>query len=294
RPSRQDRLQSRGWRWPLGILPASRRRFGPAGIGFRRVKRHDDWLVVVGWPLVSGLVWPVAVVMPGIGPQHRPQMPLAVDQHPVRALSPHGSYPPFRIAVRARSPRRGLPEPPALAGRANHQTRGGVCTIRTPSLAKTSSNAAVNLASRSRMRNRSEPIRSPLSISRLRACWAVHARSGWPVTRRMCTLRVAISMTNSTYRRLRKTVSTVKKSHASKPSAGARRKACQEVSRPPGAGRYRRERRIRRTVASLTWWPRRVGSPWARRYPQAGFSPAGRSTRSRISWLTDGRPGGLG
>ena len=50
-------------------------------------------------------------------------------------------------------------------------------------------------------------------------------------------------------------------------------------------------RRIRRTVASLTWWPRRINSPCTRRYRQAGFSRAIRSTRSRISWPADGRPG---
>ncbi len=54
-----------------------------------------------------------------------------------------------------------------------------------------------------------------------------------------------------TYSRCRKTVSTVKKSHASRPWAWARRKARQDVSRPRGAGRYCRARRIRRTAASL-------------------------------------------
>jgi hypothetical protein len=42
-------------------------------------------------------------------------------------------------------------------------------------------------------------------------------------------------MTNSTYKRWRKTVSTVKKSHASRPSGWARKKARQQVSRPRGA-----------------------------------------------------------
>jgi hypothetical protein len=77
----------------------------------------------------------------------------------------------------------------------------------------------------------------PLSSSRLRACWAVHARSGYRVTPRMWTRRVAISITNSTYRRRRKIVSMVKKSQASRPSAWARRNVRQEVSRPRGAGR---------------------------------------------------------
>jgi hypothetical protein len=38
---------------------------------------------------------------------------------------------------------------------------------------KTSSNAVVNLVSRSRMRNRNELIRSARFVIRLRACWAV-------------------------------------------------------------------------------------------------------------------------
>ena len=90
-------------------------------------------------------------------------------------------------------------------------------------------------------------------MNRLRACWAVQAPSGWAVTPRICTCRVATSMTNRTYRRLRKIVSTWKKSQASRPSAWVRRNARQEVSTSRGAGLGRRARRIRRTVASLMW-----------------------------------------
>ena len=61
-----------------------------------------------------------------------------------------------------------------------------------------------------------------------------------------------------------------------------------------GAGLRRRARKIRLTVASLTWYPSRVSSPCTLRYPQAGFSWATRSTRSRISWLTLGRPDWFG
>jgi len=57
-------------------------------------------------------------------------------------------------------------------------------------------------------------------------------------------------------------VSTAKKSHASRPSAWARRKVRQEVSRPRGAGRQRRARRIRCTIASLIWRPGRLSSPY--------------------------------
>src|SRR6266536_2826969 len=46
------------------------------------------------------------------------------------------------------------------------------------------SKTLVNFASRSRIRKRKEPIRSPRSMSRLRACWAVQEPSGWAVTPR--------------------------------------------------------------------------------------------------------------
>src|SRR6202023_73348 len=56
-----------------------------------------------------GLVRPVA----GVGPQHRPQMRLVIDQHPDRALCPDGADPALGVAVRlgrtteASRPRRG-------------------------------------------------------------------------------------------------------------------------------------------------------------------------------------------
>ena len=93
-------------------------------------------------------------------------------------------------------------------------------------------------------------------------------------------------MTNSTYKRLRKIVSTQKKSQASSPCAWVRRNARQEVSVCGGAGPRLRARIIRRTVDALMWCPSRDSSPWTLRYPQAGFSRASRSTRVRISWLS--------
>ncbi len=91
--------------------------------------------------------------------------------------------------------------------------------IREQLPANTLSNAGVNLLSRSRIRNLKRPARSPRSISRLRACWAVHAPVGWAVTPRMCTRRVWISITKKTYRRLRNTVPACKKSHGKIPDA---------------------------------------------------------------------------
>jgi hypothetical protein len=127
--------------------------------------------------------------------------------------------------------------------------RGGILTIRTPSLARTSSNALVNVASRSRMRNPNRPIRSGRSMTRLRAYWAVHTPSGYRVTPRMCTRGVATSVTNNTYKRLRKIVSTVKKSNASGPSAWARRNLRQEY---PGRAEQAGTARPARSAAH---WP---------------------------------------
>jgi hypothetical protein len=56
--------------------------------------------------------------------------------------------------------------------------RGGVLTVSTPAAANTASNAAVNLASRSRIRKRNRSTWSPMSISRFRAAWVTHAPVG--------------------------------------------------------------------------------------------------------------------
>ena len=86
---------------------------------------------MVRWPLLAGLVRTMPVIVADVGVQYRPQVRLAVDQYPVRALGPNGPHPAFGVAIRP--------------GR-----RGGDFTIRTPALTKTASNAAVNLVSRSR------------------------------------------------------------------------------------------------------------------------------------------------
>ena len=106
---------------------------------------------------------------------------------------------------------------------------------RTPLPMNTSSNTVVNLLSRSRIRNLNRAARSPRFMRRSRACWAVHAPVGWAVMPRMCTRRVWISITNKTYRRLRNTVSTCRKSHARIPDAGRPGTAAKSVT--PGAGR---------------------------------------------------------
>jgi hypothetical protein len=76
--------------------------------------------------------------------------------------------------------------------------RTGVLIVRMSMAVKTVSNVAVNLASRSRMRNRKRRPASSRFMSRLRACWVSQAPLGWAVTPRMCTRRVACSMTKKT------------------------------------------------------------------------------------------------
>jgi len=102
----------------------------------------------------------------------------------------------------------------------------------TPSAAKTSSKARVNLLSRSRTRNRAtRPSAAPVparSIENSRARWTAQGPFGWSVTPANRTRRVPSSMMNKTYRVLRPTVSTVKKSVARMAVAWARRNARQD------------------------------------------------------------------
>ena len=99
------------------------------------------------------------VVMIDVFAQDQPQVPLAGDQHPIQTLAPGAGNPPLRDRVRPRRPDRRLDDPHAEA-------------------VSTASNAAVNLASRSRIKNFRPSARSPRLISRLRACWATHSPVG--------------------------------------------------------------------------------------------------------------------
>jgi len=146
------------------------------------IKRQGELRVVIGRPLLAGLVRAMTVVMADVRSEDHPQVPFMVDEHPVGALGACGPHPPLGIAVRPRRPRRSPDNLHALAGEDLVED-------------------ASELGIASRMRKRNDVIRSPRSISRLRACRAVQAPSGWAVTPRTYTRRVATSMTNSTYRR---------------------------------------------------------------------------------------------
>ena len=88
--------------------------------------------------------------------------------------------------------------------------RTGVRIVRMPSERNTSSNPAVNLLSRSWIKNRIGSLRSTNVAMMLRACWVAHSPVGFAVMPARCTCRVAISMNTSTYSRRNSTVSTVK------------------------------------------------------------------------------------
>ena len=59
----------------------------------RPVQRYEDLIVMIGWPLLAGLMGPVPVVVLFVGSQQRSQMGLVVDEHPIRALGPCCPYP---------------------------------------------------------------------------------------------------------------------------------------------------------------------------------------------------------
>jgi hypothetical protein len=76
----------------------------------------------------------------GVLSQHRLQLSTSEDEHPVQHLTPNGADPSLRVGIRPWRPT-------------------GVRSTSIPSAAKTASNAAVNLVSGSRTRNRNRPTR---------------------------------------------------------------------------------------------------------------------------------------
>ena len=63
----------------------------------------------------------------------------------------------------------------AVRDRVRPGRRAGIRMIRMSAPTKTASNAAVNLLSRSRIRNRNRSAPSPRSMNRLRACWVTQS-----------------------------------------------------------------------------------------------------------------------
>jgi hypothetical protein len=108
--------------------------------------RRPEW-----WRLSQRAVRPMRVVVTNIFGQHRLQMAISEDQHPVEQLAADRSHPALGIGVGSRCPH----------GRLAHLD---------PGAGETASNTAVNFVSRSRITNRKRSHRSLSSISKIRAC----------------------------------------------------------------------------------------------------------------------------
>lgn len=126
------------------------------------------------------------------------------------------------------------------------------------SLRKTASKLRLNLLSRSWMTKRGGVGRWDSDQASWRACWVTQAVSGFALQPARWTRRLPSSMT---YKRWRRTVSTVKKSAAIVLCACARRNARQERPARSPAGPRPASRRSLRTVVAETVMPRPLSSP---------------------------------
>ena len=99
------------------------------------IRAWSRWMrTPCGRVLLERPVWPVRFVVIDVLIKDQPQVPFARDQHPVQALAACAGNPSLRDGVRP-------------------WDRTGVWMIRAPIAVNTASNAAMNLASRSRIRN---------------------------------------------------------------------------------------------------------------------------------------------
>jgi len=164
-------------------------------------------------------------------------------------------------------------------------------TTSMPASARTASNKAGNLPSRSRIMNRARQWVSSRSRMRFFAACVTHEAVGCGVAPKIQMRRLACSITANTYIRAPVRVTVSRKSHASRASAWERRKSAQVLEARSGAGSIPASFKISHTVDTATFTPSTSSSPWMRRYPQLGFSRARRSTRLRTERTVRGRPG---
>ena len=154
-------------------------------------------------------------------------------------------------------------------------------TVLVPAPARTASNAELKSGPRSRIMNLARCACSPRSMSRWRACWAVHVPVGCWVMPRMRMLRAACPITVRTWAWVPSGRSTLKKSQARTASAWERRNCDQVGPVRRGAGSMPLVLRIiSHTVDAATLTPRPASSPWILRYPHPGFSRASRRARA--------------
>ena len=126
--------------------------------------------------------------------------------------------------------------------------------IRAPIAVNTASKAAVNVASRSRIRNliACAPARLSRSTRMLRACWSTQVALGCCVTPARWTRRLPCSRKNNTNKRPPNTESTWKKSTARMLVAWAVRNCFQVGPVRCGEGSIPAALRILQTVEAAT------------------------------------------
>src|SRR6266508_7014850 len=186
-------------------------------------------------------VGPMLVVVRQIARQHRLQLPSAHDQHPVEQLTTDGADPPFRVRVRPRR-QHGCAQDADVFGAEDRIEAVGEPRVPVPDEEPELPDALpkVHEVGEPRVPVPDEepelPDALPKVMRRFRACCVTHAPVVLAVTPRMWTRRLATSITNSKYRRLSSTVSTWKKSHASRLWACVARNCCQVRSARRGAG----------------------------------------------------------
>ena len=119
-------------------------------------------------------VWPVLVVVTAVDAKDLLEMAAAEDEDPIEAVSANSAHPTLGEGVCVRRLGRRADHPDALAR-------------------KTSSNARLNLLSRSWMRNRND-CSSSNCMARLRACWVTQRPSGFELQATYSIRRAASEM----------------------------------------------------------------------------------------------------
>ena len=151
--------------------------------------RNGRRLTPSGRALAERPVRAMNVIVLDVLTQDQPQVPLAGDQHLVQALAAGAGNPPLRGRVRPGRPDGRLDDPHADGGEHGVERRGEL-GVRVP-------DQELQVISLVLEGHQQVP-----------GCWVTHSPVGWAVIPARCTRRVPCSMTNSTYKRRRNTVST--------------------------------------------------------------------------------------
>jgi hypothetical protein len=219
-------------------------------------------------------VRPLLVVVADVLAEHPLEVPSTKDEHPVQTLRPHGLDPPLGMGVRLRRPDRRAQDLPTLA--AEHLVEGA---------------SELGVVVAEQKPDRHAPIAQ--STAAFLACWVTHAESGLAVTPGPGgdDPPGAELEEEQHVEVLRRIVATVNKSHATIPSARARRNCAQVGPSRRGAGPRPCRRSSVLMVVAPTRMPSLRSSPQIRMQPHRAFSLAIRRTSSTVWGSIGGLPG---